>query len=82
MRAELDRNPDVAATLRASNRSAAQSWVEAVRTGAMSRTSSSVEGREIIHHEALNDRWAALLEPGMQTTVFIDPSDPGRLALG
>ena len=32
-----------------------------------------VEGRELVHHERLNAAWAALLEPGMQTAVFIDP---------
>jgi hypothetical protein len=42
----------------------------------------AVEGVEILHHEVLNDRWAAQLEPGMQTTVYIDPLDPGRVALG
>ena len=152
MRDELERNPALAAKLRANNRAAAQSWVEAVRAGSMSReelerelrlevetgrmdpadaeaTRESlaaepaagtapadprdsqrirkagrktiatvlertatggavhrlrldVEGREIVHYETLNDRWAALLEPGRQTAVFIDPSDPGRIALG
>lgn len=41
-----------------------------------------VEGREIVHHEMLNEAWAALLEPGMQTDVHVDPADPGRIALG
>ena len=41
-----------------------------------------VEGREVVHHEMLNDAWAALLEPGMATDVHVDPADPGRIALG
>lgn len=150
MRDELERKPELAARLRAGNRSAAAAWVEAVRAGNMSREELEreltlevvtgrmdpadaeaarrslaaeppigpadpldsqrirksgrktvatvldredtgrnvhrlrldVEGREIVHHETLNDRWAALLEPGMQTAVSIDPSDPGRIALG
>ena len=50
--------------------------------GAVHRLRLDVEGREIVHYETLNDRWAALLEPGMETAVFVDPSDPGRIALG
>ena len=52
------------------------------RGGPVHRLQLDVEGRRLIHHEVLNDRWAALLEPGMQTTVYVDPGDPGRIALG
>jgi hypothetical protein len=33
------------------------------------------------HRQALNDAWAAQLQPGMETVVMVDPADPTRLTL-
>lgn len=41
-----------------------------------------VEGVGIVdHRQALNDKWAASLQPGSQTEVMLDPADPRRLTL-
>ncbi len=34
------------------------------------------------HRQALNDAWAAQLQPGTATTVMVDPADPARMTLG
>ena len=77
-----------AARIRAEGRKSSATVLERANTGRehrggpVHRLKLDLEGREIVHHEVLNDRWAALLEPGMQTTVYIDPADPDRIALG
>lgn len=37
--------------------------------------------RRIVHHEVMNDAWAARLAAGAHITVAVDPHDPGRLAI-
>jgi hypothetical protein len=37
--------------------------------------------RRIVHHEVMNDAWAARLPAGARITVALDPHDPHRLAL-
>lgn len=38
-------------------------------------------GRRVVHHEVMNDAFAARMAAGTATTVFVDPADPGRIAL-
>lgn len=33
------------------------------------------------HRQALNEAWAAKLQPGTATDVAVDPDDPARLTL-
>jgi hypothetical protein len=33
------------------------------------------------HHQALNEPWAAKLQPGSDTSVMVDPADPRRMTL-
>jgi len=41
-----------------------------------------VEGLgRVEHRQAMNDRWAAKLPPGSQTSVAYDPADPARMTL-
>ena len=45
--------------------------------------SLEVEGiGPVEHRQAMNEKWAAILPPGTQTTVMIDPGDASRLTLG
>ena len=42
-----------------------------------------VEGLGAVEHrQALNDAWAAMLAPGAQTAVMVDPADASRMTLG
>jgi hypothetical protein len=44
--------------------------------------SLDVEGLgRVEHRQAMNDRWAATLPPGSQTSVAYDPADPSRMTL-
>ena len=59
MRDELERNPALAAKLRANNRAAAQSWVEAVRAGSMSREELERELRLEVETGRMDPTWRA-----------------------
>ena len=44
--------------------------------------SLDVEGLGAVEHrQALNDAWAAKLQPGAETAVMFDPADPSRMTL-
>jgi hypothetical protein len=80
-------HPDDAARIRKQGRKTsatvlARTIAGTLPVGSLHELRLAVEGVEILHHEVLNDRWATLIEPGMQTTVYIDPLDPERIALG
>jgi hypothetical protein len=45
--------------------------------------SLDVEGMgPVEHRQAMNEAWAAILPPGAETAVMVDPVDPSRMTLG